>query len=365
MVSENIFVTMLTFFLLAFNTEVIFVSYLYGSIFSPKADNFNSLFEVYACLSIFILVIAVTNYKIETNINFSRKIISIKSIDLFVFLLLMSFATYLFVTKGIRLYGGVYKEAAENRSVIESYAIIFAIFLLYITKGRLMVLVAFVFIALAFGLAGERFNMLAYSFAVYIFLRTKQNDKLFRLFIFLAFFLATWLSLIRANLGINQDLFHISHFGAVTISSMYLIEYMDFITSTTKAKYFFGMIYGNLVPSSLIPEGFNIKNDLLATYTIPGGGWLPVWIYVTSGYIGVITFSLLFSLLLRKLSLKIQKIENNFNSAYVLFFLLLVIFLPRWINYSPFEVFKFPIYIFIMYLLYVSFKKNLKKRKNL
>ena len=53
-----------------------------------------------------------------------------------------------------------------------------------------------------------------------------------------------------------------SHFGELSITSMYLLDFTSDHSLLERTQAFAGIFLGNLIPSSLMPAGFDIKRML-------------------------------------------------------------------------------------------------------
>ena len=354
--SKNIVITTLLFFLMLFYIEVVLVDIFFGVGFSEKASKLSQKDLVISILTLFVFILYVFNYNINTNFEFKHRFNKFKLIDIFFFLIILGFTSYLYYTKGIR-FDASYSELAKSRLPIEDYAMLAIILVLYLSKGRYLITFAVLVLVSSYFFAGERLRMFVYLFALYMMFSKNQNSNYFRAGLFAAFGLAMLISMLRSNFA-SSDLYHISHFGGVTISSMYLLDYVQNLDFLEKTQYFFGILLGNLVPSSFLPFDFDIRRSLSDYTTVPGGGWLPIWVFATGGYFGFIVFTTILAVFIRKLSFKIQ---TNANNAYLLFFIYFVATLSRWFMYTPYQVIRFPLYILLMYLGYQFIVKTLKK----
>ena len=143
--------------------------------------------------------------------------------------------------------------------------------------------------------------------------------------------------------NINAD-YNVTHFGSVTISSYYLLDFSESLSTYDKINYAAGTLVSSVLPSSVVGEEFNIRKAIYEYADIPGGGWTPVYIFIVSGFGGVFITSLIFARIYFRV-LKVLSFE------YVPFlFAPLVIFIstcPRWFMYTPFQLLKMPLYGFV------------------
>ena len=333
---------------MVFYVEVVFVDTFFGLDFSPQADKFDSLNLMTLSVSVFVAISYIFTYRINTNFNFESRLWKYKDSDLIIFVLISLIAAYLTVTKGIRL-SGSFVDYAGERSVLEDYLFPIIVVLLVISKARFFVVVGVLLLSLSYFLAGERMRMFVYLFTIFLLFSKKQNSNLFKTLLFFALSSAMIMSLFRSGLSFSEE-YHVSHFGSVTVSSMF---YMDFIAEKNifeKISYFIGIIAGNIIPSSWLLEGFDVRRDLFASKNIPGGGWLPVWFYGIFGMTGLVSFSLSFACCIRVMSLRLQKFVSGVDEMVVIFFITFVATLPRWFMYTPYQLIKFPLYSVLVYL---------------
>lgn len=356
--SRNIIVTLLVFFLLLFYVQVAFSELFFGVDFSPSAYKFDHFSHVYYSITIFVFIIYALNYNINTNFDFKTRFVHFKGIDVLLFLMIAGLAFYLLLTKGIRI-DGSFTEHTDARSVLEDYLFLPVIVLLVVSKGRFLVVLSVCILILSYFLAGERMRMFVYVFILYFMFVKDQNSNYFRLSLFVGLGLAMLLSLFRSSFNISGE-YHVTHFGSVTISSMYLMDYVEQMAFVDKLKYFLGIILGNIIPSSILPAGFDIRNDLFKYADIPGGGWFPVWFFSLAGLVGLSTISIIIASLIRMLSLKVNKYSSYSNKPITLFFMVFVATLPRWFMYTPYQILRFPLYIVIVYFGYLLIKQSIR-----
>jgi hypothetical protein len=369
--SKNIIVTLIIFFYMAFLVNVTLVDLMFESKgFSPRADLFDSISLIEQILSIFVFIVFIVNYKIDTNIVFIRRT-DTRIWDFILFIAIVILSVYLYQIKGMRL-DGSFSDSKNLRFIIEDYLyVIIAAAVIYFRAGKIVLLSVFI-LAMIYMLGGERMRMFVLLGSIYFAITDKQHGLKFKIGLFVVLGLAISIDILR-SIGVEAVDYHISHFGSVTISSQYLIEFMEGLTVEKKIDYLHGILLANFIPSSLLSEGFDIRRDLFQYANIPGGGWLPVWFYGLFGYFGLVVFSVVFSLLIRFISLKLDAYKDKGEKfgycpkmhLYGVFFVVLVTTLPRWLMYTPYQVLRFPLYAVIILLsLYLINYTILKKWKN-
>lgn len=358
--TENILSTLITFMVILFFLEVVFVELLFSKDFSSKSMLFNSLNEVKYSLLMFVGIFYYFNRGLKDDIVFITNFFSVKLIDIPYFFLFMFFLVYKYYFNFV-INAGDYHTIIASRNSLDEYAIPVFIIILIMNKGRFLLVTPFFFIALLYAYSGERLKMFMYIFLLFLLFKGNLKILNFKFYIFLGVFFAILLSVIRRGGGESGDLdVHLSHFGELSISSMYLIEYSNGLSVSERGMYLLGLFIGNIVPSSMLTIDMDIKRSLIYFANVPGGGWLPVWFYALGGYPLLIVFSVMFS----KLSQIVQKKAHNeknkknyFSIVYVVF----IIMVNNWFMYTPYQIFKFPIYTLIIlsaiYLL-LPFKKN-------
>jgi len=256
---------------------------------------------------------------------------------------------------------------AMNKTPLDEYLIPLITVILILTRGRFLVSIAFLTIALVYGISGERLKMFMYFFTFYLIFKNSYKFINFKFLLIVALGMAILISLYRSNLSLDtfsEIPVHISHFGEVTISSMYLIEFSSAFSIFDKIYYGIGIVLANLLPSSLIPLDMDLKRSLVQYARIPGGGWLSVWMYSLGGYLLVGIVSIIISLFSRFIHIKLYKLNENSRiyTLYLSIYIMFLINMNNWFMYTPYQLFKFPIYIAIILIItYSFFAKNYHK----
>ena len=151
------------------------------------------------------------------------------------------------------------------------------------------------------------------------------------------------------------------------MSSLYLLYEAEYFSNIQKMEFGFGLLLGNMLPSFLLNDEFNIRKYIFEAQNIPGGGWLPIFIFVSFGYVGVGILSFLIVKLYTSVSQKILSmiIYNDYRLLYISFIITFVSTAPNWFMYTPYQVLKMPIYSCIMtYFLVGILNVALSKKIN-
>lgn len=359
--SKNLIITLLTFFTIMYCAQVLFVEQVYGVGFSRSQDKFDSFDQVRNAIMIFYLVVAIPNYRINTNIKYPHRFRTFKYEDLLIFIFVAGLALYLLFSKGIRI-DGSFGETVGIRSIVEDYIALPIIVSIVVSRGRWLVVVSVLMMALSYLLAGERMRMFVYLVPLFFVFGGKQSSIGFKIALFGVLAFAELISFLRSGVmtfGLAGD-YKVTHFGSVTISSMYLLDYTEGLPFFEKARYVVGIIVGNIIPSKYLPEAFDIKRDLFLYAEIPGGGWLPVWISALVGYWGLGLFSLISALVINVYSKQIVPLFLKRKTHIFISYIVFVTTLPRWYMYTPYQIIRFPLYAGLICYIYLKIGKRIR-----
>ena len=354
--SKNIAVSLITFFSLFYYSQVVFVDQIYGLSFSPSADRMLGLEINTMCLFVFVTIFSLFNLRINTNFSFKNEFSLYRSTDLLLSIPIIIYALFLLESKGIRL-DGSFVETTDIRYVIEDYISLLVVVIVIASKARWMIVMALLILSLSYLLAGERMRFAFLIVPIYFLFAKKAHSYLFKIALFAGLFLFEIVSFLRSGIGSVQDGYKITHFGSVTISSLHLFDYTSVLSAMEKFNFLIGIFIGNLIPSMFLPSSYNIRLALPDFVDIPGGGWLSSWFYALGGWVGLLLFSIIFSLFCRRLFVNLHKQKNNPNIHMVIFMILFVVTLPRWFMYTPYQVIRFPLYGLILFFLYRSINR--------
>ena len=276
--TKNILCIFINSYILLYSLNTAVITYILDIPFSPSQDKFESTYPI--TLSLLVFLILLNSFIGTIKLNFSKLKIknNYNQKDIIKSVIIIGFALFLLYEKGFRL-NGSFVEFVGQRSIIEDYIqLIFIIFYISSRSSKPLIL-SFMVIALAYFLAGERMRMFIYAGIVALYLYN-HRIKLIKIFIPLSYALSEIISVFRSatNFGIRDDGAFVSHFGSVTISSLYMIQYADSLSWVERFQYFIGIILGNFLPSSLLPKSWDVRADLFNAYDIPGGGWFTVFL---------------------------------------------------------------------------------------
>lgn len=351
--TKNLLYVFINAFAILYFLNITLITKVLNLSFSPS----QSKFDTYDFVTVSVLLLLVISWlligKTEiTFINLPRRK-STSRLDLVKGIVIILYSVYLIYDKGFRLQGDFLGHAGE-RKIYEDY--IALIFLMFFISGRAskFLVFSFLFIGFSYFLAGERMRMFIYLGAILIYLYPRKLNIL-KVGLIFAYIFAEVISLLRSQIdfGVTSNGEYISHFGSVTISSLYLNKYTSTMLLVDKLKYYAGIFMGNVVPTFVLPDGYDIRSDLFSAFDIPGGGWFPVFILcVSNWYVFTLTIVLFFTFI--RFVIK----RNNLSSEYFIF--ILIITSPRWLMYSPYLIFRFALYASIL----LFFIKKIKTAKN-
>jgi len=351
-------------YLASFVLFVVFSQIVFEKQFSPKQETFLSSI-VYVKLSIYVfsIVFYMFTMRIKSTISFTLK--PLGPPDGFDFLLslpVVAFLIYYASTKGFRL-DGSFMDNVGVRNIWVDYVYVYVVAWIVASRGSFLSIVVTMMIIVSHMLAGERMRTFVYVMSVlYIFFRLNEKKNISSAFLLLGFFLATLIGTLRHD-SVSEE-YNITHFGSVTISSLFMVEESLDFTLVQKLKFLVGMIIANIVPSALLDTDMSIRHYLVAQHDIPGGGWLPVWLYAIGGYFGVIGIAVMVAAIYRYLLKYPGKAQfGNYDIAKYAMLVIFVSTLPRWFMYTPYQFIKMPLYGFIACYLMLGLKEIMKSGK--
>jgi len=344
--SKNISTTLIVFLTILYFIEVVFVEFFFQQIFSVKANKFTTLDHVTYSIVIFVSVFYIFNANLKDNFQTDIRVLSFKKIDFFGLVFMTLLFIYLYYDRVIFNLGD-YHLIANSKSSLVEYMILMCTVILYLSKCRILILGPYIALIILFFISGERLIMFSQMFVLYLIFKERLKFN-FKFLLFFAFFLAMIIDFYRSvNYGSTDLDIHMSHFGELTISSMYLVDYTESLTFFDRFEYLIGIMIGNIFPSSFLPINFDIKRILISNINIPGGGWLPIWFYSLGGYVMVFFISIIisyFNLLVHNRILINNIVQDKMFIAYLIFTTSMI----NWYMYSPYQIFKFTIYGYIL-----------------
>jgi hypothetical protein len=354
--SRNTLVSLLTFLGIMHFAEVNFVTLLFGKSILATNLNVDNIEIISICVFIFIFSFFIFNYNLKVTIR-SSKIFYVKYKDIFLFLFLSAIFGLLFYEKVI-INGGDFYKIAASKSALEEYLIPVFVVILLLNRNRILIIIPILMISILYGYTGERLKMLIQFFMIFLVVQDRLRFMNFKLLLFVALFLSLGIDSYRSvsNNNIANNNIRVSHFGELTRTSSMLIDFSQSKNLVDKGYYLVGIVAGNLLPSSILPNGLDIKRDLSLEIRVPGGGWFPMWFFAIGGYGLVFVISILVSLLSRYLHKKaISSPANAKKLVYLSIYIIFVSTSVNWMMYTPYQLIKFPIYsvifIFLYYLL--------------
>lgn len=260
---------------------------------------------------------------------------------------IIAFFAYYLAQNGVRLTGS-FVDYRGQRSTLTDYIFVYYIALLaYYRNSRLMLALGLI-AAASHLLSAERLRSFVYILAILLnFYRLDTRRHISSLFLLFGFVVATLVGQLRTGSLVGNQDYNITHFGSVTVSSMYLLDFSSTLNAGQKMMFSFGTFIANLVPSSIVSESYNIRRAILTYATIPGGGWLPIFIYVQGGFFAVITLGVALGRTYHRVRLRVQR-PSMMQPAFYAAVLTFIATAPRWYMYTPFQLLKMPLYAFTL-----------------
>lgn len=145
-----------------------------------------------------------------------------------------------------------------------------------------------------------------------------------------------------------------NQFGDVYQSSLRILGLFEdgYIGFNDSILSFISVIFGLFIPSSLLPDSYNLatyRNDIAFS---GGGGFLPAYSYIWLSYFGPILFGIFIGMVAKNIYKK-----SFFIPVYSI--LVLVTF-PRWFAYYPVVLFKMCLLGVGIYLILVLYKRSFR-----
>lgn len=258
-------------------------------------------------------------------------------------LFFLAFAT----NNGVRVTGSFLDYRGERSTLTDYMFVYLAVLVSHYRNSRLLLVVG-LFAATAHFLSGERLRTFVYIILILInYFGLDNRRHLSSAILVVGFIVATLVGQLRSgNLGVEQE-YNVTHFGSVTVSSLYLLDFGSTLSHTEKLKFLIGAFGANLLPSSLIPESFNVREAILTFADIPGGGWLPVFIKIMAGNFGVA----IVGFAIGRMYLWIVAETRSVSAMQPAFYAAALVFVatsPRWFMYTPYQLLKMPLYAFLL-----------------
>lgn len=356
----------ISLYLLSFLIFVVFSQDIFGMPYSKKYDYFSaSLDQVKHILYLFVGVFFYLSRNLAKLPSFAVKSIrQIGLLDVVLSIPIFLFFTYYFSEKGIRL-SGEFSDYAGVRSVWVDYMYVYTMVCLISLRGSYVVALGGALLAMAHLLAAERMRAFVYIMSyliIYYQLEDKKNQS--SLILFGGFFLATYIGTLRHGEGFVNDGYNVTHFGSVSVSSLYLLDEAQSFILFDKLRFFLGSILANIVPSSLLGVDFNIRLYLVSEQDVPGGGWLPVWSYAIAGWAGVVALAASVAMFYRWVKVSFEGVgKTSHDFAKYTMVVIFISTMPRWFMYTPYQVFKMPLYGYVGTFVLLSLISSMKRRR--
>ncbi|WP_417270764.1 hypothetical protein [Celeribacter sp.] len=260
---------------------------------------------------------------------------------------LILFFAYFTIRNGVRVTGS-FLEYRGQRSTLTDYMFVYYVVLVSQFRNSGLLLAVGLFAGASHMLSGERLRSFVYLIVILInYFRLDKRRHMSSAILILGFFFATLIGLLRSgNLGMQRE-YNVTHFGSVTVSSLYLLDFGSTLETFQKIQFVLGTFVANIIPSSFVPEAFNIRKAILTFADIPGGGWLPVFLKIQSGIIGVAVGGYIIGRIYRLILARTQRV-SVMQPAYYAATLAFIATAPRWFMYTPFQLLKMPLYAFTL-----------------
>ena len=374
LVSRDLVQKQLALFIASYFVYVVLSEFLFGTQFSRKSSIGNFGVDT---VSQFLLLFWISFYfasgiKIgrgaDDSVPLRRPGGMGTTVNTVIFALpLIVFFLYFLSRNGVRV-TGTFLDYRGERSTLTDYMFVYYAVLVSFYRNSRMLLAVGMFAAVSHLLSGERLRTFVYITLMFInYFGMDQRRHISSAFLILGFFAATVIGLLRSgNIGVERE-YNISHFGSVTVSSLYLLDFGDTLDTIQKIQFLLGTFAANIVPSSLIPEAFNIRKAILTFADIPGGGWLPVFFNIQSGVVGTAVWGLIIGLIYRRILAR-TRLVSMMQPAYYAATLVFIATAPRWFMYTPYQLLKMPLYAFTLsaiMIFLVSYwpKKNRRSKR--
>lgn len=342
--SKNIFLLLIVAVNLFYFVEVVYVQQIFGSPFSNKSNliGWSFLLElalVHTFLASFLFFTTSRKIGIPRFIKADK----IRLLDIFLFFIILSFSFYLILSRGDALLN--YKAYVGLRSPVEDYLIFILIFFTAVFRPSKLVIFSWVILALVFAAIGERYRFLSCAIVVFLYFR-EFNSMSFKILFVPAYMFSVLIDVLRTI--VIPAGFHISHFGAVTVSTFMISEYVESSSSLDNVAYFGDMLLGSLIPSSFLNEEFSLRYVGSNSLNVPGGGYYVYLSYVLVGVFGPLLYGTFISFLCAVSSLVERK---RLNHLFSFFPVILFLSLGKFIMYSPYMIFRFTVPFLVTSLL--------------
>jgi hypothetical protein len=152
-------------------------------------------------------------------------------------------------------------------------------------------------------------------------------------------------------LGVHDNQMISNQGGVFLTSNIYLGAVMDgFIGFNQRLGSFCQYLFSSVIPASLYPPSYNLKNFAVLTFNIPGGGFITAYLYVFGGYIAVGVGPFLLAWIFRTLFSR-EHIPGHLFAYYITAAAMFI----NWFAYTPTSLFKMAVYSLIGYALAINY----------
>lgn len=351
MKSSDLVVKQISLYLLAYVIFVVASNEIFGADFSSKSGVFQGGVNQISFMLIlfyvpFICVLGTRKHwtRIEVPMR-ARYSLKEESVITFFMMPFLIFLIWYLNEKGFRITGRFMEYAGVRNTLVDYFYIYFVVMLSIFQRSRLMLLFGLVGF-LAHFVAAERMRAFVYIITIgmhYYGLQDRKN--LSSLFLLSGFIIAEFIGTMRHGDMLASSDYNVTHFGSVTVSSLYILDYSSTLDFIDRFRFLLGSVAANIIPSSLVPDSYNLRYDILNYADIPGGGWLPIFYYVFGSLIYVPIMALVISISYRLISSSLMKSHKPELYALLLTFAATT---SRWFMYTPYQVFKMPLYAFVL-----------------
>lgn len=270
---------------------------------------------------------------------------------------------------GFKFYMSKNDSYVSVSNPIFEYSIMIVLLVWYYSKDyrivNLFIKIYMIVFFCLFTILGDRSSTFMMAIMYYqLYLSTKISNK--KLIIYVLFFLLigktigiirtsnTSIDLLIYNLvnkGFYVDTFSYSYYAGISFVALYSMASNKSIIGISYFLYQFGIKFGNYWNISVVAK------ELSPLLYNQGGGMLPGYIYSFSGFFGVILFSILIGIILRKFYV------NAKNKDYI-YQMLITSMVFRWYLYSPTTLTKsILVYFTLIFFIVRSFNKICERRQ--
>ena len=353
---KNIKILTILFFAISYNLP--FFAFGYLDIYFSFFDELFTLSRFLEVLKIHTIFFVVLFWFIDKKISLPKFLHNKPKLYYFsvVILLLLILAP----VENTILNSSSYDEVKTSRVFIPiEYGVGFFFFITtYLKKNKYFVNLLAVLFCLKYLSLGMRVAVVE---VLLIFILTSNNNKfnLKKLLSlgFITIIVMNLFAILRSGRNEINWLFvlldlNVANAGEVLYSSIRILGISDlgFLSFWDKLVSFFYLTFGFLFPGISASSLSNLSGYMRDQYPAGGGGLVSVYFFVMIGYLGVTLVPILIAKTFNKINLSNKKLTLYIS---ILFFMF-----PRWYSYYPTQLFKFPLYFLIFYLLFQS--KNSK-----